>query len=196
MAVSKAFSNDWKLEWSDKQIILKQVWAIGRESCLCVGAIWKSGFKSANPPGGSWLEPVVNWSSLANCSGVKWDKAIQNHIFSLEERPNTMVLCFLSSARLYSLTPHNNNSNSHSSNMDLQWKVTIIGHKLSQFYLAIFQFWQEVVHKWHSRDTECIRESKWSYLFIRFFSFSWKHIILCIHTLYRPWKCPRIICLK
>ena len=121
IAVSKAFSNDWKLEWSDKQIMLKQVWATGRESCLWVGAIWKRGFKSANPPGGNWLEPVVNWSNLANCSGVKWDKAIQNHLLSLEESPDTIILCFLSSVKLYSLTPHSNNSSSFSSNMHL-WK--------------------------------------------------------------------------
>lgn len=44
--------------------------------------IWKDGQSAANPPGGSWEEPVVNCKSLASSSCVKLETTVQNHLMT------------------------------------------------------------------------------------------------------------------
>ncbi len=79
MAVNKAVSKFLKHVCSGKQIMLKQVCAVGKPPTAIEDAIWKLGLSSAKPPGGSCELPVQNCSNLAICSGVKAPSASQNH---------------------------------------------------------------------------------------------------------------------
>lgn len=54
------------------------VWAVGRLPKVSASIIWNFGLSSAKPPVGSWEHPVVNWSSIANSSSVKFVTAVQN----------------------------------------------------------------------------------------------------------------------
>lgn len=72
------------------------------------------GLNSANPPGGSCELPVVNCSSLANCSLEKPSSAAQNHLSVLPKKMSllTTVWYFFNSEILYSRTPQRSNSSS------------------------------------------------------------------------------------
>lgn len=62
-----------------------QVWAVGKVLWVGAAMIWKDGQSAANPPGGSWDEPVVNCNSLASSSCVKLETTVQNHLMTCWE---------------------------------------------------------------------------------------------------------------
>lgn len=65
-----------------KQSGTYHVCAVGRVLWVGAAIIWNEGQRAAKPPGGSWEEPVVNWSSRANSSWVRLETTVQNHLMT------------------------------------------------------------------------------------------------------------------
>ena len=55
-----------------------QVCAVGSASVVGAEEICIGGESSANPPGGSWEDPVMNWTNRASSSWVKLVTIVQN----------------------------------------------------------------------------------------------------------------------
>ena len=91
-------------------IMTYQVWAVGKLPNVGAAVIWKRGLSSANPPGGSCEQPVVNCSSCAISSCVKFATAVQNQsrILRNSGEPPFTTWFALKSAMLYSPVPHSN----------------------------------------------------------------------------------------
>ena len=85
-----------------------QVCAVGSLPWAGEEVIWKWGESSLNPPGGSWEQPVTNWSSLAISSCVKLLTIVQNHDTTSWNRMLLPLIfaCPLRSSKLTVPMPH------------------------------------------------------------------------------------------
>lgn len=91
MARCSRCSNMRWLEYIGNTSWLKQVWAVGRRSSVAdpVGVISNGGERDANPPGGSWDDPVANWSSSDSSSCPIPAMLAQNHRRTRRDRDPT-----------------------------------------------------------------------------------------------------------
>ena len=69
---------EWVGERREKRYFTHQVCTVGSASAVGTEEICIGGESSANPPGDSWENPVMNWTNRASSSKVKLVTIVQN----------------------------------------------------------------------------------------------------------------------